>query len=161
MSMSTSQEEASLSRLAAETPSGVYQSTRPLRRPSTRTRRQQEEQRASASRPELFRRLGVAFSGDIPCPLFQKSGTQNRMRYIDISKLRQSLGSSSADALLGMHAFTVSEFVGRGKVGALKRMKSQEDSWSSVVHGLCLMSCSRSCRQPPVRHMCHQPTLQR
>lgn len=53
------------------------------------------------------------------------------MRYIDKSKLRLSLGSSSAYALLGMHAFngcdTVSAFAGRGKVGALKQMKSQED----------------------------------
>ena len=36
--------------------------------------------------------LNLAFSADISCPLFQKCGTKNRVRYIDITKLHQALG---------------------------------------------------------------------
>ena len=75
--------------------------------------------------------LGVAFSDDIPCPMFQKCGTQNRTRYLDIHKLHASLGSSIAGALVGMHAFTgcdtVSAFAGRGKISTLKQLKSNRN----------------------------------
>ena len=60
--------------------------------------------------------LGV--SNIIPCPLYQKCGTKNRTRFLDISKLKHALGDSICNALIGMHAFTgcdtVSAFAGRG-----------------------------------------------
>ena len=72
--------------------------------------------------------LSLGFSKDIPCPVYQKCGTQNRTRFLDITKLCQSLGESVAGALIGMHAFTgcdtVSAFAGRGKMGTFKRLKS-------------------------------------
>ena len=33
--------------------------------------------------------LCLAFSADISCPIFQKCGTKNQVRYLDITKLRQ------------------------------------------------------------------------
>ena len=64
--------------------------------------------------------LCLAFSADISCPLFQKCGTKNRVRYLDITKLRQALGYSVCTALIGMHAYkgcdTARAFAGRGKL---------------------------------------------
>ena len=74
--------------------------------------------------------LCLAFSADIPCPLYQKCGTKNRVRYLDITKLRQGLGDGVCNALIGMHAYTgcdtVSAFTGRGKIGALKLITRSE-----------------------------------
>lgn len=59
--------------------------------------------------------------------LYQKTGTQNRTRYINISNLAQCLGDDLSDALIGMHAFTgcdsTSAFAGQGKLRALKLVK--------------------------------------
>ena len=72
--------------------------------------------------------LCLALSPDISCPLFQKCGTKNRVRYIDINKFRHGLGDGVFNYLIGMHAYTgcdtVSAFAGRGKPGALKLMRS-------------------------------------
>ena len=82
--------------------------------------------------------LCLAFSSVISCPLFQKRGTTNRVRYVDITKLRQTLGDGVCNALIGMHAYTgcdtVSAFAGRGKLAALKLIKSQH--WQDVFHKL-------------------------
>ena len=63
--------------------------------------------------------LCVALSPDISCPLFQKCGTKNRVRYIGINKFRHGLGDGVFNYLIGMHAYTgcdtVSAFAGRGK----------------------------------------------
>ena len=71
----------------------------------------------------------LAFSPDIACPLFQKCGTKNRVRYIDINQLRHGLGDGVCNSRIGMHAYTgcdtVSAFAGRGKLGALKLMRSE------------------------------------
>ena len=72
--------------------------------------------------------LCLGFSKNIPCPTYHKCGTLNRTRFLDITKLGQSLGSGIYDLLVGMHAFTscdsVSTFAGRGKIGTLKLLKS-------------------------------------
>eukprot|EP00745_Piridium_sociabile_P027749 TRINITY_DN44663_c0_g1_i3.p1 TRINITY_DN44663_c0_g1~~TRINITY_DN44663_c0_g1_i3.p1 ORF type:complete len:1606 (-),score=395.32 TRINITY_DN44663_c0_g1_i3:590-5317(-) len=64
---------------------------------------------------------------DIPCQIYQKRGTQNRTRFVDITKLGKALGDSICNSLIGLHAFTgcdsVSAFAGRGKLGALKLLK--------------------------------------
>ena len=91
--------------------------------------------------------LSLGFSKDIPCPVYQKCGTQNRTRFLDITKLCQSLHESVAGALIGMHAFTgcdtVSAFAGRGKMGTLKRLKSdRKRSLSWAMLGLSPMSSS-------------------
>ena len=74
--------------------------------------------------------LCLGFSKDISCPICQKCGTQNQTRFLDINMLVHSLGDSVCDALVGMHAYTgcdtVSAFAGRGKMGALKLMKSEK-----------------------------------
>ena len=73
--------------------------------------------------------LCLAFSPDTSCPLFQKCGTKNRVRYIYINKLRHGLGDGVCNALIGMHAFTgcdtVSAVAGHGKPGALKLIRSE------------------------------------
>ena len=60
----------------------------------------------------------LAFQKDIHCPIYQKCGTQNRTRFVDISKLTWSLGDSVYDSQIGIHAFTgydtVSAFASRG-----------------------------------------------
>lgn len=72
--------------------------------------------------------LSLGFSKDIPCCVYQKCGTQNRKRFLDITKLCQSLCKSVAGALIGMHAFTgcdpLSASAGRGKMGTFKQLKS-------------------------------------
>ena len=72
--------------------------------------------------------LCLAFQKDIPCPIYQKCGTQNSTRFVEISKLAWSLGVSVCDSLIGIHAFTgydtLSAFASRRKLSALKPMKS-------------------------------------
>ncbi|KAJ8414129.1 hypothetical protein AAFF_G00067270 [Aldrovandia affinis] len=74
--------------------------------------------------------LCMAFSANISCPLFQNCGTKNRVRYLDITKLRQALGDCVCNALIGMHAYTgcdtLSAFAGRGKLRALKLIMRSE-----------------------------------
>ena len=55
--------------------------------------------------------LCLVFSPDISCPLFLKCRTKNRVRYIDINKLRHGLGYGVCDSLIGMPAYTVCETV--------------------------------------------------
>ena len=50
--------------------------------------------------------LCFAFQNDIPCPIYQKCGTQNRTRFANISKLAWSLGDSICDSLIRLHAVT-------------------------------------------------------
>ena len=44
--------------------------------------------------------LCLAFQKDIPCPIYQKCGTQNSTRFVEISKLAWSLGDSICDSLI-------------------------------------------------------------
>ena len=44
--------------------------------------------------------LCLAFQKDIPCHIYLKDGTQNRTRFVDISKLAWSLGNSVCDSLI-------------------------------------------------------------
>ena len=72
--------------------------------------------------------LCLALNSSIPCHLYQKSGTANRVRYLDIHKIALKLGNSVCSALPGLHALTgcdtVSSFAGRGKSMAFKQMNS-------------------------------------
>lgn len=79
--------------------------------------------------------LCLGYCKKINCPLYQKCGTRNRTRYINISNLAQLLGDDLCDALVGVHAFTgcdsVSAFAGRGKLSALKLVKGNRTSQES------------------------------
>lgn len=74
--------------------------------------------------------LSLACCKRINALLYQKTGTQNRTRYMNISNLAQCLGEDLCDALIGMHAFTgcdsTSAFAGKGKLGALKLVKESK-----------------------------------
>ena len=74
--------------------------------------------------------LCVAVSKRIPCPMYQKCGTKNRARFLDITKLSHALGDGVCNALIGLHAFTgcdtVSAFAGRGKMVALRQTRSDK-----------------------------------
>ena len=48
----------------------------------------------------------LAFSADISSAIFQKCGTKNRVRYLDITKLHQGLRDGVCNALIGMHKYT-------------------------------------------------------
>ena len=71
--------------------------------------------------------LCLAFQKDIHCPIYQKCGTQNRTRFVYISKLAWLLGDSVCDSQIGIYAFTgydtVSAFASRGTLSSLKLMK--------------------------------------
>ena len=82
-----------------------------------------------------------AIQKDIHCPIYQKCGTQNRTRFVYISKLAWSLRDSVCDSLIGLHAFTgydtVGAFASRGTLGSLKLMKSDityQETFSHVGH---------------------------
>ncbi len=66
----------------------------------------------------------------ILCSMYQKCRTNNRTRFLDITKLSHVLGGSLCNALFGMHAFTgcdtVSAFAGHGKMTAFKQMKLEK-----------------------------------
>ena len=68
--------------------------------------------------------LSLGMYNDISQQLYIRCGTSNRMRYIGIAKLGQSLGEETHSALIGLHSFTgcdsISAFGGKGKVSALK-----------------------------------------
>ena len=74
--------------------------------------------------------ISLAVSSNIPCPMYQKCGTKNRTRYLDITKIQETLGGSVCDALVGMHAFTgcdsIISFAGRRNLTALKHLKSDK-----------------------------------
>ncbi|KAL2098309.1 hypothetical protein ACEWY4_007516 [Coilia grayii] len=83
--------------------------------------------------------LSLVCCKSINALLCQKAGTQNRTRYINISKLAQCLGEDLCDALIGMHAFTgcdsTSAFADQGKLKALKLVKGSktfQDSFKSL-----------------------------
>ena len=71
--------------------------------------------------------LCVGYCKKINCFLYQKCGTQNQTRYMNISNLAQLLGDNLCDALAGIHAFTgcdsVSAFAGQGKLSAPKLVR--------------------------------------
>ena len=72
--------------------------------------------------------LLLSFAKDIAASLYQKRGTKTRTQFMNISQLRLALGDVVCGALIGFHAFSgcdsVSAFVGRGKLGPLAKMKS-------------------------------------
>ena len=65
----------------------------------------------------------------IGAKLFQRCGSQTRTRLVDIDRVAASVGEGVCKALIGLHAFTgcdtVSVFAGKGKVKALKLLKSE------------------------------------
>ena len=75
--------------------------------------------------------LNLTLCSAIKAPMYQKSGTGTRTQLIDICKLASCLGPSVCSALPGMHAFTgcdsVSYCAGKGKLAALKLLKSNEE----------------------------------
>ena len=78
--------------------------------------------------------LLLAFSNSINTKLYMRCGTRTRTRLIDIAKVAQSTGREVCEALVGLHAFTgcdtVSSFAGKGKIGALKILKSDYGTYS-------------------------------
>ncbi len=54
----------------------------------------------------------LAFAADISCPLSQKCGTMNRVRYIDITKLCHALGDGVCNYLTCILAYTGCDTVG-------------------------------------------------
>lgn len=66
----------------------------------------------------------------LPSVQYLICGTENSTRYIDISKLANSLGDDVCQDLIGLHAFTsydrVSAFAGRGKLAAQNLLRINE-----------------------------------
>ena len=61
--------------------------------------------------------LCLAFDVAFDAEIYMKCGTKNRVRYIDIRKLANTIGKEVCQALVGLHAFTgcntVSAFFGK------------------------------------------------
>jgi len=79
--------------------------------------------------------LGFSNSNNtINTKLYMRCGTRKRTRLIDIAKVVQSTGHEVSEALIALHAFTgcdtVSSFAGKGKIGALKILKSDYGTYS-------------------------------
>ena len=59
--------------------------------------------------------------------IYQKCGTEQRTKYVDISRIAEVLGDGVCRALPALHAFTgcdsISSFAGKGKLAALKLVK--------------------------------------
>ena len=73
--------------------------------------------------------LLLGFSSSINTKLYVRCGTKTRTRLIDIGKVVHSIEREVCEALMGMHSFTagcdtVSAFAGKGKISALKILKS-------------------------------------
>ena len=89
--------------------------------------------------------LCLAFQKDIPCPIYQKCGTQNRTRFVDITKLAWSLGETVCDSLIGLHPFTgydtLSAFASRGTMSALKLMKRNISYHEAFLSSWTVMVC--------------------
>lgn len=64
--------------------------------------------------------LLLTFKSFVPSSMFIKCGSQTRVKYIEVSRVVESIGASVCRSLLGFHAFSgcdrVSAFAGRGKV---------------------------------------------
>jgi len=77
------------------------------------------------------RLLCIAFIEQFSMKVFQKSGTENRVKYVNINDVHNLLGNDVCQALLGMHAFTgcdsVSCFAGKGKLSALKLLRKHKE----------------------------------
>ena len=75
--------------------------------------------------------LLLGFSSSINTKLYVRCGTKTRTRLIDIGKVVHSIGREVCEALMGMHSFTgcdtVSAFAGKGKISALKILKSNNN----------------------------------
>ena len=72
--------------------------------------------------------IGLWASGDLSCRLLLQTGTGQQRKLVDLSALRQLLGSNVCSALPGLHAFTgcdsVSSFSRRGKKQSYKLIRS-------------------------------------
>lgn len=70
------------------------------------------------------------FSSIINAKLFMRCGSRTRTRLVNIRGIVQRTGQEVCEALIGLHSFTgcdtVSAFAGKGKIGALKILKSDE-----------------------------------
>ena len=64
--------------------------------------------------------LLLTFKSFVPSSMFIKCGSQTRVKYIEVSRVVESIGASVCRSLLGFHAFSgcdrASAFAGRGKV---------------------------------------------
>lgn len=64
--------------------------------------------------------LLLTFKSFVPSSMFIKCGSQTRVKYIEVSRVVESIGASVCRSLLGFHAFSgcdrASAFAGHGKV---------------------------------------------
>ena len=64
--------------------------------------------------------LLLTFKSFVPSSMFIKCGSQTRVKYIEVSRVVESIGASVCRSLLSFHAFSgcdgASAFAGRGKV---------------------------------------------
>uniref|UniRef100_A0A0L8FM08 Uncharacterized protein n=1 Tax=Octopus bimaculoides TaxID=37653 RepID=A0A0L8FM08_OCTBM len=84
----------------------------------------------TCGKTKLRKLMCLRFCSKIPFSLYEKCGTKNRTRFLDITSHARVGGGSISDALIGMHAFTgcdtVSIFAGCRKLTTFKQMKSNK-----------------------------------
>ena len=95
--------------------------------------------------------LLLAFRSFIPSSIFIKCGSQTRVKYIEVSRVFESVGENVCRSLPGFHAFsgcdTVSAFPGRGKVAGY-RIVTRNAEFQEMFHqlrvwnGICRMTCT-------------------
>ena len=109
--------------------------------------------------------LLLAFKSSISSSLFIKCGSQTRVKYIDVSRVVESIGANICRSLPGFHAFTgcdtVSAFAGRGKVSGYRIVSRSAEfqgifqqlgtEWDLSDHLYCSLekfTCSVYCSNP-------------
>ena len=83
--------------------------------------------------------LLLAFRSFIPSSIFIKCGSHTRVKYIEVSRVVESVGANVCRSLPGFHAFsgcdTVSAFAGRGKVAGY-RIVTRNAEFQEMFHQL-------------------------
>src|SRR4029434_7714996 len=69
----------------------------------------------SLSRALTLAVIAVSVQTDLPCSLYVFTGTGNRTRIIDITKVSSALGTSVCSALIGIHTFSGCDSTSGGK----------------------------------------------
>ena len=111
--------------------------------------------------------LLLAFKSFIPSSVFIKCGSQTRVKYIEVSRIVESVGAIVCRSLPGFRTFsgcdTVSAFAGRGKVVGYRIVRRNVEfqemfhqlgmEWNlsdDQHHGLQNFTCAMYCSTPGI-----------
>ena len=72
--------------------------------------------------------MSISFAREFACPVYIKSGTQTREKFVDVLKVAAAFGQNTCCAIPGLHSFTdcdtVRAFGGKGLSSLCRRTQS-------------------------------------